>query len=87
MLLYGLNIRQVIYVLKMYLWSRVLPCDHRTDVIFSPDDRLIMTGTSVEKGSNDYGSLVFMDRDTLQKVYELPVVEGEVTTNYQPSIC
>ena len=52
----------------------------RTDVAFSPDDRLVITGTSVDKGSTDYGSLVFLDRENLQKVYDLPVVEGEVSS-------
>ncbi|KAI8374471.1 WD40-repeat-containing domain protein [Radiomyces spectabilis] len=35
------------------------------NVIFSPDERLILTGTSVPKGQG-YGQLVMMDRETLE---------------------
>ena len=36
-----------------------------TNVIFSPDEKLILTGTSVPKGQG-YGKLVMMDRETLE---------------------
>ena len=49
----------------------------RTDVIFSPDDQLIITGTSVERGEG-FGKMVFMDRTNLERVDEIPVVQGEV---------
>ncbi|OAD80047.1 hypothetical protein PHYBLDRAFT_105693, partial [Phycomyces blakesleeanus NRRL 1555(-)] len=37
----------------------------QANVIFSPDERLILTGTSVPKGEG-YGKLVMMDRETLE---------------------
>ncbi|RUS24841.1 hypothetical protein BC938DRAFT_473004, partial [Jimgerdemannia flammicorona] len=36
-----------------------------TNVVFSPDERLIVTGTAVKKGEG-YGKLVMMDRETLE---------------------
>ena len=50
----------------------------RTDVIFSPDDQLIITGTSVDRGEG-YGSIVFLDRQNLERIDEIPVVQGEVS--------
>jgi len=44
----------------------------RTDCIFSPDDRLVITGTSVKKGDG-VGKLVFLDRQTLKLSAELDV--------------
>jgi len=46
--------------------------DCRTDCIFSPDDKLVVTGTSVKKGDG-VGKLVFLDRQTLQSTAELDV--------------
>lgn len=44
----------------------------RTDCIFSPDDKLVITGTSVKKGDG-VGKLVFLDRQTLKIAAELDV--------------
>jgi len=45
---------------------------NRTDCIFSPDDKLVITGTSVKKGDG-VGKLVFLDRQTLKTAAELDV--------------
>ncbi len=41
-----------------------------TDVIFSPDEQFIVTGTSVKKGEGA-ASLVFFDRKTGEKVRQI----------------
>merc|ERR1712059_233615 len=46
----------------------------QTDVLFSPDDKLVVTGTSMNKGDKG-GKLVFFDKDTFQKAFEM-TVEG-----------
>ena len=43
-----------------------------TDCSFSPNDRLMMTGTSFLKGE-DGGKIVFLDRNTFQQVYGIQV--------------
>ncbi|XP_015195866.1 WD repeat-containing protein 70 isoform X1 [Lepisosteus oculatus] len=48
-----------------------------TDCCFSPDDKLLMTGTSVKKGEGN-GKLVFFDRYTFQKSYEIEVANSSV---------
>ncbi|XP_076441485.1 LOW QUALITY PROTEIN: WD repeat-containing protein 70-like [Babylonia areolata] len=48
-----------------------------TNCIFSPDDRMIITGVSLDKGEK-YGRAVFFDRDTFEKVYEIPIEGGSV---------
>lgn len=55
----------------------------RTDCCFSPDDKLLVTGTSVRKDEGN-GKLLFFERQSLQKVYEIEVadtvgVEGQLT--------
>lgn len=47
----------------------------RTDCCFSPDDRLVVTGTSVKKEEGN-GKLVFFDRASFQKVYEIEVTNA-----------
>lgn len=54
----------------------------RTDCCFSPDDKLLVTGTSVRKGEGN-GKLVFFDRGTFQKVYEIEVTNA-VSTHPHP---
>ena len=49
----------------------------RTDCNFSPNDRLLMTGTSFKKGENG-GKLVFFDRQTFQRVYDIDVPKTHV---------
>jgi hypothetical protein len=44
----------------------------RTDCIFSPDDRMVVTGLSVKKGQGK-GKLLFMDRQTLDTVTEMEI--------------
>ncbi|XP_041937033.1 WD repeat-containing protein 70 [Alosa sapidissima] len=48
-----------------------------TDCCFSPDDQLLVTGTSVRKGEGN-GKLVFFDRGSFQKVYEIEVTNASV---------
>ncbi|XP_057622033.1 WD repeat-containing protein 70-like [Chionomys nivalis] len=48
-----------------------------TDCCFSPDDKLIVTGTSVQRGRGN-GKLVFFERRTLQRVYETDVTDASV---------
>nr|CAG4640718.1 EOG090X0364 [Eulimnadia texana] len=43
-----------------------------TDCCFSPDDRIVMTGTSFRKDDPN-GKLVFYSRDSFEKLYEIPV--------------
>ncbi len=47
----------------------------RTDVLFSPDDQLIVTGVSLRKGETS-GRLVFLHRNTLELAVELEVSES-----------
>nr|XP_057920173.1 WD repeat-containing protein 70 isoform X1 [Doryrhamphus excisus] len=48
-----------------------------TDCCFSPDDQLLVTGTSVKKDEG-HGKLVFFDRATFQRVYEIDVTNASV---------
>ena len=48
------------------------PSSTSTDVVFSPDDRLVVTGVSVKKNQGK-GKLLFMDRETLDTLTELEV--------------
>ncbi|XP_062568772.1 WD repeat-containing protein 70-like [Saccostrea cucullata] len=47
-----------------------------TDCIFSPDDRMVLTGTSVKKQGD--GKLIFMERESLNTVSEIAVNESSV---------
>ncbi|XP_029024081.1 WD repeat-containing protein 70 [Betta splendens] len=46
-----------------------------TDCCFSPDDRLLVTGTSVKKDEGN-GKLVFFDRSSFQRVHEIEVTNA-----------
>ncbi|GCC20656.1 hypothetical protein chiPu_0019221 [Chiloscyllium punctatum] len=46
-----------------------------TDCCFSPDDKLLVTGTSVKRGQEN-GKLLFFDRETFQKLYEIEVTDA-----------
>uniref|UniRef100_A0AAY4CGD6 WD repeat-containing protein 70 n=1 Tax=Denticeps clupeoides TaxID=299321 RepID=A0AAY4CGD6_9TELE len=48
-----------------------------TDCCFSPDDKLLVTGTSARRDEGS-GKLVFFDRQTLQVVYEVEVASASV---------
>ncbi|KAM6975242.1 WD repeat-containing protein 70 [Tautogolabrus adspersus] len=48
-----------------------------TDCCFSPDDKLLVTGTSVKREEGN-GKLVFFDRASFQKVYEIEVTNASV---------
>ncbi|XP_061590150.1 WD repeat-containing protein 70 [Cololabis saira] len=48
-----------------------------TDCCFSPDDKLLVTGTSVKKDEGN-GKLVFFDRVSFQKVHEVEVTNASV---------
>lgn len=47
----------------------------RTDCCFSPDDKLLVTGTSVKKEEGN-GTLAFFDRTSFQKVHEIEVTDA-----------
>lgn len=53
----------------------VIPFVCRTDCCFSPDDKLIVTGTSVQRGCGN-GKLVFFERRTFQRVYEIDITDA-----------
>jgi len=59
--------------------------DCRTDCIFSPDDRLVITGTSVKKGDG-VGKLVFLDRQTLKIAAELDVAPETASCASLPAV-
>jgi WD40 repeat protein len=48
-----------------------------TDVVFSPDDKLVVTGISLNKDETD-GKLVFLDRETLNRAKEIVVSNSSV---------
>ena len=48
---------------------------YRTDCVFSPNDKLLMTGISVRKDRGP-GKLVFLDRTDLEVVNEIPVCQS-----------
>ncbi|XP_037086952.1 gastrulation defective protein 1 homolog [Pollicipes pollicipes] len=48
-----------------------------TDCLFSPNDQLVVTGTSLDRGET-VGQLHFFSRLTFEKVAQLPVAEGHV---------
>ncbi|XP_060097013.1 WD repeat-containing protein 70-like [Heteronotia binoei] len=48
-----------------------------TDCCFSPDDKLLVTGTSVKKGGG-HGKLLFFERETLKEVHEIDVTDASV---------
>jgi WD40 repeat protein len=49
-----------------------------TDCCFSPDDKMVLTGTSVQRGHGT-GKLVFLDKTNLSTMHEMHVVEGQVS--------
>lgn len=57
----------------------------RTDVVFSPDDKVLMTGISVKKGMGE-GKLVFLGRENLETVNEMPIADG-VKLKYVFVVC
>jgi len=58
----------------------------QTDVLFSPDDQLIVTPTSKEKNEAG-GKLVFFERDTFKKAFEITVGESHcIRAEWHPKI-
>jgi len=49
----------------------------QTECCFSPDDRMILTGTSMEKGDKA-GKLIFFEKESFNKVFEMEVGESHV---------
>ena len=49
----------------------------QTDCLFSPNDKMIVTGTAVKKGEGK-SKLVMYDRATFQLVKEVPVADSSV---------
>ncbi|XP_043562292.1 WD repeat-containing protein 70, partial [Chiloscyllium plagiosum] len=58
-------------------FHNVIVLSFRTDCCFSPDDKLLVTGTSVKRGQEN-GKLLFFDRETFQKLYEIEVTDASV---------
>ncbi len=59
-----------------------------TDCCFSPDDRMVLTGTSAERGEKA-GRLVFLDKATFQPVLDLEVGsenKGVVRSLWHPKL-
>lgn len=54
-------------------WCLSIPV--RTDCCFSPDDKLLITGTSVKKDEGN-GKLAFFDRMSFEKVHEIEVTNA-----------
>jgi hypothetical protein len=44
-----------------------------TDIIFSPDERYLLTGTSVKRGEAE-GQIVCLNRTTLEPLYEIGTI-------------
>ena len=53
---------------------------HNTQACFSPNDRLVMTGTSRISKNDGPGKLVFMHRDTLEVAKEVTIGMKSVVT-------
>lgn len=49
-----------------------------TNIIFSPDDKTILTGLSVQKDSGIKGEIVVLNREGLTEKKRIPVSEGSV---------
>lgn len=62
------------WLLLFFFFFFFLHC-FRTDCCFSPDDRLVLTGTSVKKEEGN-GKLVFFDRTSFQRVHEVEVTNA-----------
>lgn len=60
----------------------------QTTVSFSPDERLIMTGTSVEKEGSKGGLLVFFDKQRLEFVRRVGVSANQsvVCSHWHPKL-
>lgn len=56
-----------------------------TDCCFSPDDKLLMTGTSLEQGAKN-SRLVFLDRQSLNIVKEVEVEGSVVRCLWHPKL-
>ncbi|XP_046450352.1 WD repeat-containing protein 70-like [Daphnia pulex] len=57
-----------------------------TNCAFSPNDRLLLTGTSFEKGESG-GKVVFLDRNTFERVHEIDVPKSHVVrTLWHPKL-
>ena len=58
-----------------------------TNIIYSPDEKYILTGLSVKRDSTDGGRLMFLNRDTLKIERDVPVGTGSVIrTIWNPRI-
>lgn len=55
--------------------DNLLNFNTETNVVFSPDERLIVTGVGVKRGEG-YGQLVFLDRTSLEVVRSINVVQA-----------
>ncbi|KAK9900003.1 WD40 repeat-like protein [Cystobasidium minutum MCA 4210] len=65
--------------------SNLTSLNPETNVIFSPDEKHILTGTAVDTKGKPGGRIVVMERDTLQIVKEYSVSTGSVIRLAWPS--
>lgn len=80
------DLRKAITPLQVF---RDLPNNYaQTNVAFSPDERLIFTGTSVERDGSSGGLLCFYDRQTLELVLRIGVspVHSVVRCTWHPRL-
>lgn len=66
--------------LNLFITNSKLLCIHRydtTNAIFSPDDRVIVTGTSVRKGEKT-GNLLFYDTSTFNLIRKIDTLTSHV---------
>uniref|UniRef100_UPI00358E31B3 WD repeat-containing protein 70 n=1 Tax=Myxine glutinosa TaxID=7769 RepID=UPI00358E31B3 len=59
---------------------------HSTDVCFSPDDKLLLTGTSAKRGGEVDGRLLFLDRQTLSVAYTIDTAVGVASCLWHPKV-
>ena len=72
--------------LTLTLTLTLTPRFDQTDVTFSPDDKLVVTGTSVDKGQ-DGGKLIFFDKNTFERSFEMTVGPSHVIrTTWHPKL-
>lgn len=58
-----------------------------TNCMFSPNNKMLVTGTSVKKGDGNRGKMVFLDKTNLEVVSEIPVSDSSVVkTIWHPRI-
>mmetsp|Transcript_45496 Transcript_45496/g.33273 ORF Transcript_45496/g.33273 Transcript_45496/m.33273 type:complete len:110 (+) Transcript_45496:1104-1433(+) len=62
----------------VFIWSDLPNLSSRTNICFSPDESVAITGTSVRKGFG-YGHLVPVDIKSGQQLESIPICQASVT--------